>query len=76
LAEFSKLFGGLEDFTGNSERSAYSMIVLSCFRNTACLSPRALSLFEEGGKRKEEGEYSKHRIVLRMAEGGVDLGYL
>jgi len=52
------------------------MIVLSCFRNTACLSPRALSLFEEGGKRKEEGEYSKHRIVLRMAEGGVDLGYL
>jgi hypothetical protein len=29
---------------------------------------------EEGGKRKEEGEYSKHRIVLGMAEGGVDLG--
>ena len=26
------------------------------------------------GRRKEEGEYSKHRIVLGMAEGGVDLG--
>ena len=50
------------------------MIVLSCFRNTAG-TQRALSLFEEGGKRKEEGEYSKHRIVLRMAEGGVDLGH-